>query len=283
MTLSWARANAKEWLPLWKSVVSHNMALLSRIIEWNESKGIKIFRISSDLVPFADHPQFGRPWRRLRLAEYGWWSRTINPARTSISAALARGSRFTMHPAQFVSLGASRARVRRSSVSNLKYHAALMDDLVLPRSLESPINIHVGNGRRASEATPWVKMSLSSLSPGVLLRLVFENEQSGHWTPSALMESFPGVPVTLDYHHLLLNPDPVLTLGEIESRIQARWGPIRPVCHWSEGRTHQMDPAHSEYVKTIPRTCFDLEIEAKGKDLAVLEALRTASRLDQVQ
>lgn len=249
------------------------MKLLGRIVEWNVSSGIMMFRISSDLVPFADHPELGRLFRRLRRASGGWWSSVVEPCRKAIFSALSTGARFSMHPAQFVSIGSQRAATRRSSLANLEYHAALLDDLALPRSLECPINIHVGNGTRPEETIPVVRASLSRLSPSVLSRLVFENEQHGHWTPSALMSAFPEIPVTLDYHHLLLNPDPKMSVTEIERRISASWSPHRPVCHWSEGRSHRLDPAHSEFVESLPETPFDMEIEAKGKDLAVLRLM----------
>lgn len=277
MTLSWARSRPDEWLKRWKEVVSHNFSLLTRIIEWNAEAGIRLFRISSDLVPFADHPEYGLPWRRARRFRTGWWHRSILPASTALTGAMSRGSRFTMHPPQFVSLGSPNPKVRRSSVSNLEYHAALMDDLGLPRSLESPINIHVGNGTRPGPTAPLVRASLNRLSQSVRSRLVFENEQSGYWTPSSLMRAFPEVPVTLDYHHLLLNPDPVMTVESIEEHLIAQWGSFRPVCHWSEGRTQRLDPAHSEYVGPPPPCPFDIEVEAKGKDLAVLRLMQAVA------
>lgn len=275
MTVSWAKSNPSDWLPRWKEVVAHNMSLLSRIVEWNQSAGIRLFRISSDLVPFADHPEFGRHWRRLRRPTAGWWSQTVSLPRAAIAAALSSGARFTTHPPQFVSLGCPRAPVRRASIANLEYHAALLDDLGLPRSLECPINIHVSNGTRPSESIPLVRKSLPQLSPAVLSRLVFENEQTAHWTPSALVSAFPDIPVTLDYHHLHLNPDPLLSIEEIEARVTTMWKPFRPVCHWSQGRAHDRDPAHSEFVKSIPLTPFDMEVEAKGKDLAVLRLMHS--------
>lgn len=266
-------------MPKWKLVVGHNMELLSRIIGWNISEGIRLFRISSDLVPFADHPEYGLPWRRYRRSRTGWWGRVLSPAREMIASALAAGGRFSMHPGQYVSISSASGRVRRASAANLEYHGALMDDLGLPRDRRSPINIHVGNGSKGESVVPLARKTLSGLSPSVLSRLVFENEQSGCWTPSTLIRCFPEIPVTLDYHHLLLNPDPLLSMSSVENSVAMSWGAVTPICHWSEGRSHPKDPAHSEYVSKLPPTRFDIEVEAKGKDLAVLRVLGAVARI----
>ncbi len=278
MTITKARSLGNGWIPEWRSIVSHNFKLLSEVIEWNSLQGIRLFRISSDLVPFADHAVFGRPWRRSRPHPHGWWNELVRPIRELVAETLKSGSRYSMHPAQFVSLGSPSAATRRSSSANLEFHGALMDDLGLPRSYAAPINIHVSNGTRGPLVSPLVRQSIASLSESVRTRLVFENEQSGYWTPSRLAREFPRVPVTLDYHHLLLNPDPEWSLEEIEGYITQQWNPHRPISHWSEGRNHPLDHSHSEYVQTIPATEFDIELEAKAKDLAVLSIQRRLAR-----
>jgi len=276
MHLSWAKKNPKTWLKKWKEVVCHNLALLGEIIRWNQSVGIRLYRLSSDLVPFADHVVFGRPWRRSILAPSGWWARALVPVSQNISASLRDGHRYSMHPGQFVSISSSSHAVRQNSIRNLEYHATLMDELGLPRSLLSPINIHIGNGSKGPDSVPFVKESIKKLSHSVMSRLVFENEQSGYWTPSAILRHFPEIPVTLDYHHLLLNPDPVLGVLEVEEIITDGWRDCRPICHWSEGKSCRLDPAHSDFVTTLPNTPFDIEVEAKGKDLAVLPFVQSA-------
>lgn len=36
----------------------NNLACLAEILKWNKARHILFFRISSDLIPFADHPVY---------------------------------------------------------------------------------------------------------------------------------------------------------------------------------------------------------------------------------
>jgi UV DNA damage endonuclease len=270
MQLTWAQKNPKLWLVKWKEVVIHNLTLLEEIVSWNQERGVRLYRISSDLIPFADHPVFGQPWRAAMSSRAPWLQKVLRPVVQRISASMEDGARYSMHPGQFVSISSSSQTVRQSSICNLEYHAALMDSLGLPRSVFCPINIHIGNGSKGASSVEYTTSSLRNLSPGVMSRLVFENEQHGYWTPSSIFDHFPAVPVTLDYHHLLINPDPKLPLREIEKIIAASWDPSPPICHWSEGRSSRLDAAHSDYIRSLPDTPFDIEVEAKAKDLAIL-------------
>jgi UV DNA damage repair endonuclease len=163
--------------------------------------------------------------------------------------------------------------VRRKSLLNLEYHAELLDYLGLPANANCPINIHISNGTKGETVVNNVNQSLSMMSRTLRDRIVFENEQNGYWTPGNIKKHFK-VPITLDYHHLLINPDSEHTLDEIIKFVRDSWPNIDPVQHWSEGRAHAKDPAHSDYVSTIPDVPFDIEVEAKAKELSIMPYLR---------
>jgi UV DNA damage endonuclease len=56
MTLAWANRNKPEDVEKkWNDIIKHNFSLFYKIISWNIENKIYLYRISSDLVPFADH------------------------------------------------------------------------------------------------------------------------------------------------------------------------------------------------------------------------------------
>lgn len=278
MQLSWAERNPSGWRRRWREVVSHNILLLADVLRWNMENGVMMFRIGSDLIPFADHPVYGRAWRALLKGGPAWWRSLRWSIRRTVREYVKAGGRLSMHPAQFVSIGSPNPSTVRGSLASIEFHSGFMDELGVPSGLEGPVNIHVSNGTKGPTVVETVRASLSSLSRRARARLVFENEQSGFWTAENLLGFFPGVPVTLDYHHHAINPGSNPPIRELEGRVLRSWRGHRPLCHWSEGRRAPLDPAHSEMVNSLPPTPFDIEVEAKGKELAVLPFLKKPNR-----
>lgn len=268
MQLGWANRNRKEdVVNKWKEVVIHNFNLLTTIINWNIANKVYLYRISSDLVPFADHEKWGYLWEDWRnsIDNYG----LIGPVRELLKRYISLGGRLTIHPGQFVSIGSAKEEVRNNSIKNLEYHGQLLDLLGLPQNHNCPINIHISNGTKDCEIIANnVKNSLRLLSESVMKRVVFENEQHGCWHPQNIRKFFPNVPITFDYHHFRIN-DGGITIDEAVRITSESWPNNEPIQHYSEGRDHELDPAHSDYVRVLPVSQYDIEVEAKQKDLAI--------------
>lgn len=272
MKLTWANKQDKNTVnKKWVDVVKHNFLLLYKIIDWNIANNIWLYRISSDLVPFADHNIWGYLWDDFR-ADLGTAS-FMDPIRRKVAQYINLGGRFTIHPGQYVSIGSPNADTRNNSINNLIYHGELLDFLCLPQDYSCPINIHLSNGTKGDQIVNDVYDSFSKLPTSVMQRLVFENEQNGYWTPYNIINHFPAIPITFDYHHYNLNPD---CYGmDYAAEITAKtWSNNDPVRHYSEGRKSPSDPAHSDYVESIPNSEFDIEVEAKMKDLSILAHIK---------
>jgi UV DNA damage endonuclease len=273
MQLSWAQRNQDDKRDeKWHKIVKHNLELLSDIITWNKHSQVYLYRISSDLFPLADHAT-GRIMWTTYLDELDKYPEIL-AAKNNIALSLQSGCRYTIHPGQFVSIGSCMDMTRYSSVRNLEYHGQLLDLLGLPQDYSCPINIHVSRGKLAQDPQSRlnivrnVRNCLETLPKSVTSRLVFENEQSGYWTVDHLREFFPEVPVTFDYHHYNLNPG-ALSKEDAVAVAAESWPNGDPVQHYSEPRKHAKDPAHSDYVAALPDTPYDLEIEAKMKNLSL--------------
>jgi UV DNA damage endonuclease len=272
MTLAWAERNSElDVRNKWEQVNKHNFSLLYKIINWNIANKVYLYRISSDLVPFADHEKYGKFWDEWRADPKS--KGIVDPVKKVLANYIALGGRLTIHPGQFVSIGSPNKQVRENSIKNLEYHGQLLDLLGLPQNYNCPINIHVSNGTKDCQIIANnIEESLDLLSPSVKRRLVFENEQNGCWNPENLRKYFPSVPITFDYHHYNLNPG-TLSLDQALQITSESWPNNDPVQHYSEGRDGPNDPAHSDYVQALPNVKWDIEVEAKKKDLSIKKFL----------
>lgn len=273
MKLTWAEKNEVLVESKWKGIVEHNLNLLTKITNWNIANNIFLYRISSDLIPFADHEKWGRLWRENLNSD--WMREIVEPAKQALVLYRSLGGRLSIHPGQFVSISSPNKETRVKSIAHLEYHGELLDLLGLPCNYDCPINIHISNGTKGESVVDNVNESLDLLSLSVTRRLVFENEQSGYWKPGNIRKHFK-VPITLDFHHLLINPhhEDEYTLDEIIKFTSESWPNNDPIQHWSEGRAHEKDPAHSDYVSKMPNSPYDIEVEAKKKELSIIPHLR---------
>ena len=80
-------------------LVDANLGALEVILRWNRSRGIQVFRLTSNLIPFGSHPANTLPWWGVfadRLARLGRLMRSA-------------GMRISTHPGQYIVLSSTRA------------------------------------------------------------------------------------------------------------------------------------------------------------------------------
>jgi UV DNA damage endonuclease len=114
-TLSKTEAREK----LFKTWIN-NLHEYCEILQYNMDAGIKLYRISSDLFPLADHEEFEYIWNEFSFVKNYW-----NSARYFTNEFLENGGRLCAHPGQFVSLGSPSKKVRKNSITNLELHAVV--------------------------------------------------------------------------------------------------------------------------------------------------------------
>lgn len=256
---------AGKIFPVWK----HNLSELDRVLSYLLSKKIMHYRISSNMFPLADHVDFQQYWADFCNDESHWLT-----SRKMVKYYLDNGGRLSTHPDQFCIISSGKSDVNQNGIRNLEYHAKMFDMLNIPQNYFCPINIHISNGNAPEIAIGQVDQNIRSLSRSVMSRLVFETEDKSFWTYQNINKYFPWIPITLDYHHRLINNQ-----GETEEEAHnvcvSTWGHFKPLFHHSEGKEHKLDRAHSDYVSSIPSCAknVDIEIEAKQKDLAVLRII----------
>jgi len=258
-------------------IAIHNTKSLVEIIKFNAEKGIKMYRMSSDLFPWMseyeikDLPRFDEIHHN--LLEAGRIAKESD-------------QRLTFHPTHFCVLGSLNPDVIQKSVKELIQHGEIMDLMLLERSFKYPINIHVNTSKptKADAAERFIQ-TYSLLPEEVTSRLVLENDDKGsQFTPSDLYELLHkkiNIPITYDYLHHKCNPDGLTEREGLELCLSTWPEGVSPLTHYSDSRklyedTNCKDVAHSDWIwgniETYGNT-FDIELEVKKKDLALIKYL----------
>ncbi|KPI39166.1 UV-damage endonuclease [Cyphellophora attinorum] len=256
---------------------------IAKMLRWNDRYGIKFFRLSSEMFPFASHDIYGyklAPFASEALAEAG-----------KVAAEL--GHRLTTHPGQFTQLGSPRKEVITASIRDLEYHCELLDLLKLPpqQDRDAVMILHMGGifGDKAATIERF-RENYKLLSDSIKKRLVLENDDVCYTVHDLLpiCEEL-NIPMVLDYHHhnILFDADKIregtLDIMNLYDRIKATWTRkgITQKMHYSEQTppaiTGRQRRKHNPRVATLPPCApdMDLMIEAKDKEQAVFELMRT--------
>ncbi|KAF9268172.1 UV-endonuclease UvdE [Marasmius fiardii PR-910] len=268
------KKNGIEWV---KELGRKNVEDLLKIIQWNEENKIRLFRLSSEMFPFASHPIYGYSLEYCSplLAQAGELARRY-------------GHRLTAHPGQFTQLGSPKPNVVEASVRELQYHSEMLD--LMGVGSEGVLVIHGGGVYEDKTATLGrLRNTIRDVLPKrVKERLVLENDELCYNAEDLLpLCDELDVPLVFDYHHDSINPSSIPP-REIVKRANAifqRRG-IRPKQHLSEPRpgavTIMERRAHADRCSSLPTEMeeegvsmdVDLMIEAKDKEQAVLELYR---------
>ena len=254
-----------------------------KMVRWNDKYGIKFMRLSSEMFPFASHDEYGyklAPFAADTLAEAG---KVIGEL----------GHRVTTHPGQFTQLGSPRKQVIDNAIRDLDYHAEMLSLLKLPpqQDRDAVMILHLGGAFGDKPAAiERFKDNYSKLSQNVKNRLVLENDDVV-WSVHEILPLCQelNIPMVLDFHHhnILFDSTQIREgtkdIVELFPAILETWSRkgITPKMHYSEpcpeAVTARSRRKHSPRVMTLPPCpdTMDLMIEAKDKEQAVFELMRT--------
>ncbi len=259
-------------------LVRTNLDGLETILRYNEERGLKLFRIGCDLVPFASHPVNELRWWEAfadRLAVIGEWVR-------------AHGHRLSFHASHFTILNSLNPAVVDASIADVTYYARVLEAMGL--GPEHKIILHGGISTPSiAEASERLALSLERLPVWVRRHLALENDERFYSLEEILtLSKQTGLPAVIDVLHHACNPGAwsELAMAELFERTFATWsaeeGP--PKMHFSSQDPEKRNGAHAygidaaELRRFLAETRevsrdFDIVFEAKGKDLAVLEVM----------
>jgi len=256
---------------------------LIKIMEWNGKNGIKFFRISSDIFPFMTHEGVG-----YKLEQLHHHLQIKDSLKEAGTVAKKYGIRINSHPGPFTILSSPNEKVVSATIRDIEMHSLVGDLLDCEGESRFNINFHMGSdyGDKKASAKRYVE-NLTRLSSGARKRITIENDDKGKlYSVKDLYEMIYqdcGVPIVFDVHHHQFCTGG-LTDKEAAKLALRTWGAYVPEIHYSESRTIENSvldgpkvrlQAHSDYVSgEIPNYydgTYDVMVEAKAKDLAVLK------------
>jgi UV DNA damage endonuclease len=268
------RTFLERGLPYASELGLQNAKDLIKILQWNVQHNIFLFRMSSDVFPWAseyemeDLPDFKAiSYHLKRAGDY----------------AKENGIRLTSHPGPFVVLTSPKENVVKNAITDLEIHGKIFDLMGLSQTPYNKINIHCNGvyGDKKSAMDRFIQ-NYKRLSPSVQSRLTAENDDKvSMYSVKDLMyiHNEINIPIVFDYHHHKFNTGGV-SEEEALSMACSTWPiGIKPIVHYSESKSlhennNKLKPqAHSDYINTLPNTYgFDVDIlvEAKSKELAIL-------------
>ena len=253
----------------------HNIEDCKRLLRYNLSKGIKLYRMSSDMFAFMgfyefkDLPRFDMI--KFKLADLGKYIRD-NDIRVSF------------HPGPFDVLASENPAVVDKTIIDLNRHAQIFDMMGLEASTYYPINIHINTTKPSRElASQRFCDNFWRLSDTCRARLTVENDDSqSQYSVKMLYDMVYtkiGIPIVFDQHHFNYGPQDQ-TMEEALRLAVSTWKTV-PITHMSSSRRTEDEKAvvtaHADYIYERIETFdlqFDVEIEAKAKDLAVFKYIK---------
>lgn len=263
-------------------IITNNLGVLEDVVHWCASRGIRAFRVNSDLFPRATHPLV-QPWVMDLLDR-----EAIREQCARIrDAARHLDVRLSEHPDQFLVGNSLRADVVNGTIAELEWRGRLGDLLGY-----DVICLHAGSGQpdRASALWRW-EATLARLSSSVLAKLALENDDRVFTPEDILPASLAwGIPLVYDVHHHRVHPDS-LSEAEATELAVASWGDREPYFHLSsprdgwecaDARPHHdlIDLSDWPVEWSAMRDAglaFTVDIEAKAKERAVMAVMERLS------
>jgi len=245
--------------------VMHNVKETERTIRQCIVDGVKMFRLSSDIVSFATHEVS-------KNIDYMSWIR--NDLKCIGELCRDNGIRCSMHPSQIVNINSPNKDVVRASIKDLIYHYNILNSM---RLNEFNIIIHTGGvyGDKIEAMKRFIRV-FNKLPEQLRNHIVLENDDKSYTINDVMkIHKHTGVKIVLDiHHHICCNDDLELDLKSVFDT----WGGKIPKIHISSPKSDKEFRSHAEmidfdYCKEFLRQAegykFDVMIEAKGKDLAI--------------
>ncbi|WP_024833040.1 UV DNA damage repair endonuclease UvsE [Ruminiclostridium josui] len=254
-------------------VAKSNINNTLRILKNSLALNIKVYRLTSKLIPLATHGDL-KDWDYVsdfheefqRLGEY----------------IIKNNFRVSAHPDHFTILNPIKPEILESSIRDLDYHVKLFEAMGL-YDYKYKLVLHVGGlyGDKES-AIDRFKENFLKLPHRISKRIILENDDKCFTAADVLgiCEDLK-IPMVLDvHHHRCVNNGE--ELGDLLERIFNTWNfePDPPKVHFSSPKSEKEFRSHADYVdlaefmeflhisKKIDRDT-DIMLEAKMKDRAL--------------
>lgn len=274
-------ASEKKLLEL----IEYNLKSLENIIDYNIRNNIKLFRISSDIIPFGSSSVNNLKWWDIfeaKLLKIGYKIKTS-------------GMRVSMHPGQYTVLNSPRTEVVENAIKDLNYHTKVLDCLGV--GSEHKIVLHIGGiYNNKKEAIDRFIKNYGRLDKIVKNRLVIENDDKSYNIHDVLeIGSKINIPVIFDNLHNEINPidkekDDLFLINQCGKTWTKKDGNQK--IHYSQQNPNKKMGSHSEtisinrfmkFYNSLEKDKIDIMLEVKDKNLSALKCINSTSDYKRIK
>jgi UV DNA damage endonuclease len=243
-----------------------------KVLDYNIKNNIQIYRLSSDSFPWLSEyeikslPNFKEIERLLILIGNKIKDNDL---------------RCGYHPGPFNVIASENPSVVEKTIDELNKHGEILDIMGLDKSPYYSINIHINTTKPSRElAAKRFCDNFERLSESVKSRLTVENDdKESQYTVKMLYDMVHktiGIPIVFDQLHHRLGPQDQSI--EDALRLALSTWKVKPLTHMASSIRNEdpkgLERAHADYIYEEIQTFgldFDIEIESKAKDLAVIK------------
>lgn len=260
-------------------IIQYNLNSLENIIDYNINNHIKLFRITSDLIPFGSSPVNEIPWENIfseRLLNIG-------------EKILTNNIRVSMHPGQYTVLNSPNPQVVKNAIEDLNYHTKVLDYLGL--GSEHKIVLHIGGvyNDKPMSMERFIT-NYQKLKDSVKKRLVIENDDKSYTIEEVLyIGKRLNCPVIFDNLHNKINPSMELK-SEFDwiKECKNTWKTCDGLqkIHYSQQNPLKNPGSHSETIRvqefldfyfSLNRQDIDIMLEVKDKNLSAIKCINATT------
>lgn len=274
----------EERLNKLKQVTYSNIMDLEKILKYNIKNNIHFYRITSNLIPLATHPEVMWNYRKYFRKDFEYIGKIIND----------NNLRIDIHPDQFNVINTDRESVFLNTSKILTMQANFLEDI---NCNDAKMVIHIGGAKGGKEnAIKRFIENFKKLPDIVKNKLILENDDKIFTAKDVLyICKILNLPMVLDIHHHNCNNNGE-NIDRLLNDIFNTWKneKLQPKIHFSTPREFENDRRHSDYIDAKEFLKFiylikdnvnkdvDVMIEAKKKDLALQRLVSDIKNLDKL-
>jgi len=266
-----------------KEITYSNIEALEKILKYNIDNNIHFYRMTSNLIPLATHPEVMWDYLKYFKKDLEYIGKLIKNNNLRVDA----------HPDQFNVINSDKESVVENTLTNLNMQVDLFEAMNYE---DGKMVIHIGGAKGGKEiASQRFIENIKKFPKRISSRLIIENDDKTFNAREVLnISKYTNLPIVFDVHHHNCNnceEDIKILLPEIFKTWESEKLP--PKLHFSSPRDFENDRKHSDFIdakrflefiynaKESVNKDFDIMIEAKKKDITLNRLVEDLKSLDK--
>jgi len=254
-------------------VTAHNLEALEKMVDYNLANDIRLYRISSDLIPFGSSPVNSLDWPEIHKEAFERIGTKIRK----------NGIRVSLHPGQYTVLNSPTEDVVGRAIEDLIYHDKIL--AALGTDTTNKIVLHVGGIYGDKEAAlDRFAENFQHLPESVQNRLIIENDDQLYNIEDVLkLANRLQIPAVYDNLHHAINPPSSGGTDQYwiaEAKKTWKKADGKQKIHYSQQAAGKRPGAHTDTIQLetflkfydqLPDPTIDIMLEVKDKNLSAIK------------